>query len=711
MLRNSNDNNNTRTAAAVKAFVCTSDHQITNIDTTISPSTLSVDHNRIFNNDKTNKIVVDDDGNDDRNNIIIHKQSTSDNERSNTMNASHAQFQLLPQQPKPSPTHSHHSTASTTTISSSAAAGLKPTHRRGYSHGSYSTLNPQSIRDIMSSSSTSTNHHHSHLPPPTPQSNYLSLGRAHNNLLESSYISDTRNRNFLLNPSEVTTAISGSIMKSSSSEQVDSGAELPSQTAALPSTTLTPNDETKRAIAEIEQKIRKFKKKIAQEQINCNDNVNEYLKLTSSAQPNQSQRLKTVFEKKNQKSSQKIARCQKKMNRLDQELERIKNGGIYHRHPKERLRDVGTNIKEGISGLSGGVIEGIKSGIHTAGETVITKPKEFFKRTTADNAEKNSMEQEPTSTFVTYLIDPEMSQQPTTVTGGVGGNSGMLNSNSHSHSHSTKCTSDDDDDSSSITSESGQLGGMNSHTNSAHYSSSPLRMKPFKRYYTVADIDQLRNRIDERTQDCLRFGEEIDTLKNQFQSECLLFNQTLQDEKYRVERLEEQLNDLTELHQKEIENLKQTISDLEEKIQYQTDERHRDVHEMLESFQTRISRMEHQQHQHLQQLVNLDSLDNSNARALVLKLINVLLTVLQVILLLVATVANILAPFLQTRARIFTSVFVIIMFTFVFQHWPELDMWTRQKLYDNCLYVLDLFPFLSSSSIGVNAYPNRPATT
>lgn len=103
---------------------------------------------------------------------------------------------------------------------------------------------------------------------------------------------------------------------------------------------------------------------------------------------------------------------------------------------------------------------------------------------------ENSMEQEPTSTFVTYLIDPEMSQQPTTVSGGVGGNSGMLNSNSHSHSHSTKCTSDDDDDSSSITSESGQLGGMNSHTNSAHYSSSPLRMKPFKRKIFEYDNSQ-----------------------------------------------------------------------------------------------------------------------------------------------------------------------------------------------------------------------------
>lgn len=109
------------------------------------------------------------------------------------------------------------------------------------------------------------------------------------------------------------------------------------------------------------------------------------------------------------------------------------------------------------------------------------------------------------------------------------------------------------------------------------------------------------------------------------------------------------MNDLIELHQNEIENLKQGIADMEEKIQYQSEERLRDVYEMLDSCQTRVSRIEHQQHQHLQQLVNLDSLENSNARALVLKLINVLLTILQVILLLVATVASILTPFLHTR--------------------------------------------------------------
>jgi hypothetical protein len=59
--------------------------------------------------------------------------------------------------------------------------------------------------------------------------------------------------------------------------------------------------------------------------------------------------------------------------------------------------------------------------------------------------------------------------------------------------------------------------------------------------------------------------------------------------------------------------------------------------------------MEHQQQQQFQQLVNIDSFENSNARVFVLKLINVLLTFLQVILLIVATVASIIVPFIKTR--------------------------------------------------------------
>lgn len=66
-------------------------------------------------------------------------------------------------------------------------------------------------------------------------------------------------------------------------------------------------------------------------------------------------------------------------------------------------------------------------------------------------------------------------------------------------------------------------------------------------------------------------------------------NQALQEERFRSERLEEQMNDLTELHQNEVENLKQTICDMEEKVQYQSEERLRDIQEMLESCQTKVN--------------------------------------------------------------------------------------------------------------------------
>lgn len=48
------------------------------------------------------------------------------------------------------------------------------------------------------------------------------------------------------------------------------------------------------------------------------------------------------------------------------------------------------------------------------------------------------------------------------------------------------------------------------------------------------------------------------------------------------------MNDLIELHQNEIENLKQGIADMEEKVQYQSEERLRDVSEILENCQARV---------------------------------------------------------------------------------------------------------------------------
>uniref|UniRef100_T1GPZ8 Uncharacterized protein n=1 Tax=Megaselia scalaris TaxID=36166 RepID=T1GPZ8_MEGSC len=79
--------------------------------------------------------------------------------------------------------------------------------------------------------------------------------------------------------------------------------------------------------------------------------------------------------------------------------------------------------------------------------------------------------------------------------------------------------------------------------------------------------------------------------------------------------------------------------------------------------------------EHMSQLqsVTVDGIDNSNARALVVKLINVVLTVLQVILLLVATAAGIIMPFLKTRVRVLTTFFSICLIIFVIRQWPDVN--------------------------------------
>lgn len=73
------------------------------------------------------------------------------------------------------------------------------------------------------------------------------------------------------------------------------------------------------------------------------------------------------------------------------------------------------------------------------------------------------------------------------------------------------------------------------------------------------------------------------------------------------------------------------------------EEEYKDNNDFLFCFQ--IQKMEHLS----QQQFTVEGIDNSNARALVVKLINVVLTILQVVLLLTATAAGILMPFLKTR--------------------------------------------------------------
>uniref|UniRef100_A0A1B0GGX5 Uncharacterized protein n=1 Tax=Lutzomyia longipalpis TaxID=7200 RepID=A0A1B0GGX5_LUTLO len=102
------------------------------------------------------------------------------------------------------------------------------------------------------------------------------------------------------------------------------------------------------------------------------NNVNEYLKLAANADKQQLQRIKAVFEKKNQKSAHTISQLQKKLESYSKRVKDLQysqrsqqqqtHQHQSHRQPREVLRDVGQglknvggNIRDGITGLGGSV--------------------------------------------------------------------------------------------------------------------------------------------------------------------------------------------------------------------------------------------------------------------------------------------------------------------------------------------------------------------
>ncbi|XP_078665941.1 transmembrane and coiled-coil domain protein 3-like isoform X8 [Branchiostoma floridae x Branchiostoma belcheri] len=425
--------------------------------------------------------------------------------------------------------------------------------------------------------------------------------------------------------------------------------------------TSTDPTRVKAAIENLQHKIEKTTEQIKQEQKARDEHVSEYLKLAANADRQQAARIKSVFEKKNQKSATNIQQLQRKLENYQRRLkEAQENGVVAHRQPKEvlrdmgqGLRDVGANIRDGITGFSG---------------AVVNKPKEFAhliknKFGSADNISsmKDSLDERE-----------DLSRQFLTPS-----NISAISSGSHPTSQPASHHGyGSEDECSSMTSGSG--GHMVLH-------SPEIQPGPSSQSIPAQVLQPILEELQDMRNSQALFQNTMAELKNQMQEEYSFLTTALQEERYRYElqmkklgefqqyrmprltRLEEQLNDLTELHQNEMSNLKQELASMEEKVAYQSDERARDIQEALESCQTRISKMELAQQQ--QQLVSMEGLDSANARALISKLINVLLAVIAVILVLVSTLAGMVTPMLKTRSRVASSLLALLVTVLLWRNW------------------------------------------
>lgn len=393
----------------------------------------------------------------------------------------------------------------------------------------------------------------------------------------------------------------------------------------------------------LKQKILKVTEQIKIEQSARDGNVAEYLKLVNSADKQQASRIKQVFEKKNQKSAHSIAQLQKKLEQYHKKLKDLEQNGSTTKSTKdiskENLKDLQHSLRDvASSSRAAAPVESCKMGMPGVSLTppmfVFNKSREFAnlirnKFGSADNIAqlKNSLDD----------FHPETNSR------NLSGSATLM----------TKPKYGSDDECSSATSGSADSNGNQPFEAGRSNPNEDL----------AVFLDELREIREAQSQ----LAEDIETLKLQFKRDYAIISQTLQDERYRFERLEDQLNDLTDLHQHETTNLKQDLASIEEKVAYQAYERSRDIQEALESCQTRVSKLE--LHQQEQLAVQSESV---NAKVLLGKCINILLALITVILVFVSTIAKFTAPMMKSRFHIFCTFFAVTLFAILYKNWDHI---------------------------------------
>ncbi|XP_005747293.1 transmembrane and coiled-coil domain protein 3 isoform X1 [Pundamilia nyererei] len=407
-------------------------------------------------------------------------------------------------------------------------------------------------------------------------------------------------------------------------------------------------------IDSLQQKILKVTEQIKVEQTARDQNVAEYLKLMNNADKQQVSRIRQVFEKKNQKSAQTIGRLQRKLEQYHRRMKDSETNGKHNQkdsggkesgtHSKEgSLRDVSTTGRHQALDK----VKTIGPGVSLSPPFFFSKPREFAnlirnKFGSADN--------------IAHLKSSMETGSGLQVEGGARGLSGSATT----VAKATKYQSDDEcstGTSASADSNGNPAGGSGAESGGPGRSDSSGRL--------VEVLDMVRDIRDAQTQ----LAEDMETLNTQFKRDYNYFTQVMQEERYRYERLEDQLNDLTELHQHETSNLKQELASIEEKVAYQAYERARDIQEVLESCQTRVSKLELQQQQQQQTI----QLENTDAKVLLGKCINIMLAIVTVILVCVSTAAKFTAPLLRSRLHLALTCVGVSLLALLWKNWEHLQ--------------------------------------
>ncbi|AWO98249.1 putative transmembrane and coiled-coil domains protein 3 [Scophthalmus maximus] len=380
-------------------------------------------------------------------------------------------------------------------------------------------------------------------------------------------------------------------------------------------------------IDSLQQKILKVTEQMKVEQAARDQNVAEYLKLVNNADKQQVSRIRQVFEKKNQKSAHSIAQLQRK---LEQYHRRVKDGETNGKHgPKDGGKESGTHSKEGsLRDVSATGRHPTLDKVKTIGPGVSLSPPFFFNKSREfANLIRNKF---GSADNIAHLKSSMEAGSGLQVDAGARGLSGSATTVAKGSKYQS------DDECSTGTSASADSNGNPGTGGSGAGSGGPGRSDSNGRLGEVLDM------VREIRESQVQLADDMEAMNTQFKRDYSYFTQVLQEERYRYERLEDQLNDLTELHQHETSNLKQELASIEEKVAYQAYERARDI-------------------------------QHTDAKVLLGKCINIMLAIVTVILVCVSTAAKFAAPLLRSRLHLALTCVAVSLLALLWRNWEHLQ--------------------------------------
>uniref|UniRef100_A0A4W5PP55 Transmembrane and coiled-coil domain family 3 n=1 Tax=Hucho hucho TaxID=62062 RepID=A0A4W5PP55_9TELE len=422
----------------------------------------------------------------------------------------------------------------------------------------------------------------------------------------------------------------------------------------------------------LQQKILRVTEQLKIEQESRDDNVVEYLKLVNSVDKQQVGRIKHVFEKKNQKSAHSIAHMQKKLEQYHKKMKDSSEKDASSKHhsiSKESSKDMLSHTMSNVSSGSGrhplDKIKTVGPGVSLSPPFFFSKPRDFAnlirnKFGSADNIAHLKTSLDTPSPFRSEGTGQALSRSATLVGG-----------KTLAATPTPKYTSDDECSSGTSLSADSNGNAMALGVGLGLEVGVGAVMTPgqiLEAGYSQERLGLTTEEVREMREAQGQLEEDMEGFRTQFKKDYGFITQTLQEERYRCERLEDQLNDLTELHQAETADLKQELASIEERVAYQAYERSRDIQEALESCQTRVSKLELQQQQ--QQTVQIESRD---ARVLLGKSINIMLAIVTVILVCVSTAAKFAAPLLRSRRHVMGTFLGMCLLALFWRNWENLQ--------------------------------------